>query len=248
MRLDQFLVQEGLAKSRSQARELIEAGLVSVNGSQATKVSQKCEPATQVEVKETDITKYVSRAGMKLQNALEHLDLSVEKYICLDVGISTGGFTDCLLKRGADKVVGIDVGHSQLSEKLSTNDNVVSFDGVNAKDLLEREDILKEISKLNLIVMDVSFISITKIIPSLKEICKMRPAKLLSLVKPQFELEKKNLNKQGIVKDSNDYEVVENKIHHCLSENGFKVLNYFSSNLKGGDGNEEFFVYAEISS
>lgn len=247
MRLDQLLIQKGFARSRSQAKELIKKSLVKVDGVLANKASQECSSDQKLEILESDLTRFVSRAGLKMQNAISKLKLDITGKTVLDIGLSTGGFSDCLLQSGAKKIVGIDVGHSQLANELKTDPRLISFDGINAKALSSHDEVLRELDDLDLIVMDVSFISITKIIPELDFLFREKKIELLSLVKPQFELEKKNLNKQGIVKNTEDYEIVKKNVLNCFAKNSLELIDYFSSGIEGGDGNEEFFVYAKKS-
>lgn len=249
MRADQALVEQGLATSRSQAQQLIEAGLVVVISPQASeqtikKASQQVPQGSAFKLKETNLTKYVSRGGVKLEGAIQRTKLNVTGSNTLDVGISTGGFTDCLLQNGAQKVVGVDVGHKQLAEKLRKDSRVVCLEGINARELSAATlSSLGENTNFDIIVVDVSFISLNLILPRLQPLLR-KEGKLLALVKPQFEVGADNLGKGGIVKDSSLYKIVENKIRSTCKEVGFEVEDYFESSIEGGDGNKEFFVFA----
>jgi 23S rRNA (cytidine1920-2'-O)/16S rRNA (cytidine1409-2'-O)-methyltransferase len=245
MRLDQKLVELGLARSRSQAKEMIEAGYVSLNGELQLKASSKVSDTDSLKVKESELTKYVSRAGLKLEAALERVGLSVNTLKVLDVGLSTGGFSDCLLQKGVSTIVGVDVGHNQLADSLKNDERLLSYEGVNAKELSQNPEILEKIKDIDLIVMDVSFISILKIIPEFAKCGFSKRPALLSLVKPQFELSKKDLNKQGLVKEESKYLEIKENIIFELKNWKYEVEDYFPSPIKGGDGNKEFFVYAK---
>lgn len=245
-RADQALVEQGLASSRTQAQQLIEAGQVFKieNGRElaVTKSSQKIEDPQNLRVKEGAVQKYVSRGGLKLEGALQHCHLDVAGSLALDVGISTGGFTDCLLKSGAAKVIGVDVGHSQLDPRLKNDSRVVCLEGINARDLTAATlSSLSENMTFDIIVVDVSFISLTLILPKLPELLKQN-GKILALVKPQFEVGASNLGKGGVVKDSSLYKEVEEKIRATCAQLALKVEDYFESSIEGGDGNKEFFV------
>jgi 23S rRNA (cytidine1920-2'-O)/16S rRNA (cytidine1409-2'-O)-methyltransferase len=187
--------------------------------------------------------KYVSRAGLKLEGALQRTDLSVEKLICLDVGQSTGGFSDVLLAKGAAEVVGFDVGHGQLHARLRSHPRLKSFEGVNARDAAEHPILRGYLNKADLVVGDVSFISLRILLPELTAFLVPR-GRMLFLVKPQFELARSHLNKKGVVRDAGDYERVEESIRSAVADQGLKLVDYFESCIVGQDGNREFFAYA----
>ncbi|MFO1369347.1 MAG: TlyA family RNA methyltransferase [Marinagarivorans sp.] len=248
-RLDQLLVQQGFAHSRTQAQKLIASRCVEVFTQGLWQVCSK--PASQFDtapnlrIAALDELQFASRAGLKLQRALEQLNWTVEGD-WLDVGQSTGGFTDCLLKAGARQVVGIEVGRDQLIERLRSDPRVKCLEGINARALpLEQLHPLAP-SGFTGAVMDVSFISQTLIHP---ELAKLMPpgSRLVSLVKPQFEAGPEFLGKGGIVSDPAAYERVQEKITASLLSEGFKVLDYFASAITGGDGNREFFVAAYLA-
>jgi 23S rRNA (cytidine1920-2'-O)/16S rRNA (cytidine1409-2'-O)-methyltransferase len=270
MRADVLLVQRGLAPSRARAQRMIEAGHVYVReGAQRVaigKPSASVGDDVEVEVANNELERYVSRGGLKLEGALEHVGLNVEGLRCLDVGQSTGGFTDCLLQRGAVHVVGVDVGHDQLHAKLRSDPRVTCIEGVNARALdaetvgvacrnqtlaIERHPLTQSSVAANrfyklfdLIVADVSFISLTKVLPQWSALLAAN-GRVLSLVKPQFEVGAENLGKGGIVRDESLYPVVEATIRDACANAKLDVIDYFASSIVGGDGNREFFVYAK---
>lgn len=251
-RLDIWLTEKGLASSRTHAQEVIEAGQVFLNSPQARKILKK--PSLSMSSEEADLlivedgaaTRFVSRGGLKLEGALAHVGLNVTGLQALDVGISTGGFTDCLLQNQVTSVLGVDVGHGQVHKSLAGHPRLKVFEGVNARQLSQESLVRNAMPSggFDLIVMDVSFISISLIIPELPLFLKSG-GHLLSLVKPQFEVGIDGLSKGGIVKDISKFAEVETKIKASCVAAGFKVLDYFSSPILGKDGNSEFFIYAQ---
>lgn len=250
MRLDVYLVEKGLAQSRTHAQELIEAGQVFQLEATSKKILKKASTSVtndmNIAVEAGPANRFVSRGGLKLEGALQELGVSVQNLQVLDVGISTGGFTDCLLQKGAEFVLGVDVGHGQVNPELLKNKKLRVIEGVNARNLSHEETVLKATPQENfdLIVMDVSFISITLIIPELLSFLKPQ-GRILSLVKPQFEVGVEGLGKGGIVKDPSLYAEVETKIRKVCAESSLKVLNYISSPIEGKDGNKEFFILCQ---
>lgn len=251
MRVDQMLLDRGLVKSRTQSQRLIKDGKVQVRVAQAwesvKKPSAEYDHDCEFRIDENDEQRFVSRAGLKLNAALDHLGLSVEGQQALDVGQSTGGFSDCLIQAGVGMVVGIDVGHGQLAPSLKEKNNVICIEGINAREL--EPSLLMQacaIEKFDLIVMDVSFISQTKILPRLSGLLAPE-GKLLSLVKPQFEVGPQGLGKGGIVKNESWYPHVQTQLISTAGALGFQVIDYFESAIQGGDGNREFFMYAQHS-
>ncbi|MEY4616758.1 MAG: hypothetical protein RJB66_1718 [Pseudomonadota bacterium] len=252
--MDQWLSNRGLANSRTHAATLIEQGQVQVfqnqtsNWHTVTKPSQKISeetPTDWVRVLEGPGNRYVSRGGLKLEGALAHIHLPVQGLRVLDVGVSTGGFSDCCLQGGASNVVGIDVGHGQLAEALNKQKNFSHVEGINAKNLPDyRASIPALQTPFDLIVGDLSFISITAILPHLTAFLGPQGC-ILFLVKPQFELDSRALNKNGVVKDPRSYDIVKAKILECCERSGLKVDDYFSSSIEGKDGNKEFFLFAK---
>jgi 23S rRNA (cytidine1920-2'-O)/16S rRNA (cytidine1409-2'-O)-methyltransferase len=189
-------------------------------------------------------SRYVSRGGLKLEGALQATGVQVQGLRCLDVGQSTGGFTDCLLQQGAEQVVGIDVGHAQVHPRIRDNERVVCIEGVNARELEPGDERVPDaLEGFDLMVGDVSFISLTLVLPGVVHLLKPT-GQLLMLVKPQFELQPGQVGKGGIVKDDSLYGFVENRVRTTLAELGLKVTDWLDSPIEGGDGNREFFVQA----
>lgn len=246
-RIDQIIVDLGLAKSRSHAQKKIELGCVFVRMDghlhHVAKASETFHEPFAVEVRKSTIDQYVSRGGLKLEGACEHLQLKVRGFDCLDVGASTGGFTDYLLQKGAASVLCLDAGMGQLESSVQKDSRVRSFEKVNCR-YPDQLELSVGQGRFDLIVMDVSFISATLIFPNLKKYLKNKGG-LLSLVKPQFELGPEALNRSGLVKEVSQYPQVEKKIKENLHNSGFEVLDYFQSTELGGDGNVEFFVFAK---
>jgi 23S rRNA (cytidine1920-2'-O)/16S rRNA (cytidine1409-2'-O)-methyltransferase len=243
VRVDALLVQQGLAPSRTTAQRLIEAGRVKVGagGTAISKPSLLLPADTGLVVTPAKDAEYVSRGGLKLAGALLHTRIDVRGRDCLDVGQSTGGFTDCLLQHGAAHVAGIDVGHGQLHPQLVADPRIESLEGINAR-ALEKSALAGR--QFDLIVADVSFISLTLIIPQLPQLL-TRLGDLLLLVKPQFEVGRENIGKGGIVSDATLYPQVHDKLAACCTAHHLTVVDWFDSPITGGDGNREFFLYAK---
>lgn len=239
-RIDLILVERGLADSRSRAQELVRTGLVRVAGAAVSKPSSEFSADAPVEVTSA-LFPWVSRGGVKLDHALQEFSISAKGRVCLDLGASTGGFTDVLLQRGAEKVYAVDVGHGQLHEKLRADPRVVSLEGLHAKDL-SAENIPEP---AGLIAVDVSFISLKKVLPF--AVARAGGAcDLVALIKPQFEAGRGNLGKGGIVKD----EALQRQI--CADIQAFiegelrwDVKGTIKSPITGGDGNAEFLIAAQ---
>ncbi len=250
MRLDLYLVQNKLAGSRTQAQDFIANGFVSLVVDDKKKILDKSnyivKEADKISVESNRLQKFVSRAGLKIEFALNKLNIDVSGKTVLDVGQSTGGFTDCLLQRKAAAIIGIDVGHDQLHETLKKNPKVVSFENFNVKDLSINTSFLRAVDqyKFNLVVADVSFISITKVIPSIANFI-AAGTEYLILVKPQFECGRENLDRHGIVTDSKVYETVEKDVKAAALTYFKNVEQYFSCEILGKDGNQEFFIYGK---
>ncbi len=249
MRADQLLVHRGIAATRSQAQRVLQADGVQVREHGVWKVLVKgATLAEDAEIKLTDNDelKYVSRGGLKLAGALAHTQLLLSGKTVLDVGQSTGGFTDCALQHGAANIVGVDVGHGQLAASLKNHPQVTAIEGINARHITAAA--LAEYcpkAGFGVIVGDVSFISLTLVLPALVPLLSQQ-GQLLFLVKPQFELQPEQLAKGGIVRDATLYATVEQRIRSACATCGLVVLDYFESVITGGDGNREFFVYAAI--
>ena len=240
MRLDEYVHIHGYTESRSKAQDIILAGCVFVNGVKVTSKAQKVKDTDNIEVLQN--RKYVSRAGDKLEKAFLDFNISVENKICLDIGASTGGFTDCLLQHGAKKVYSLDVGHNQLVYKLRNDSRVVSIEDFNAKDI-KREMFNDCIPSI--VVSDVSFISISKIAPIIyKELYDLEF--WISLVKPQFEAERGEVSKGGIIKDDNLRDKILNNAISRILDCGFKEVNRTVSPIKGSKGNIEYLAYFVI--
>jgi 23S rRNA (cytidine1920-2'-O)/16S rRNA (cytidine1409-2'-O)-methyltransferase len=189
-------------------------------------------------------SRFVSRGGLKLEGALNATGLQVKGLRCLDVGQSTGGFTDCLLQNGAAEVVGVDVGHAQVHPRIREDERVLCIEGVNARDLTPGDERIPDaLEGFDLIVGDVSFISLTLVLPGVVHLLKPT-GQLLMLVKPQFELQPGQVGKGGIVKDERLYPFIENRVRTALTDLGMQVTAWLSSPIEGGDGNREFFVQA----
>jgi len=240
-RADQLLVERGLAPSRTVAQRLIEAGRVSWSGGTIAKVSLVLPENAELAVADDATDRYVSRGGIKLAGALAHTKLAVRGKTCLDVGQSTGGFTDCLLQAGAASVAGVDVGHGQLHTKLATDPRVTSLEGVNARELQKSAVATRH---YGLIVADLSFISLTLVLPQLPAL--LEPdGDMLLLVKPQFEVGPEHVGKGGIVRDASRYPQVEAKLRQAAEAAGLRVVDYFDSPIAGTDGNREFFIWTK---
>lgn len=262
MRIDQLLVERGLAASRSQAQRLIAAGVQwrtppgalptavveavksSVDWRTINKNKDEVPSDADIVLLDDSESKYVSRGGLKLEGALLSSGLSVAGLRCMDVGQSTGGFTECLLLNGAAEVVGIDVGHGQVHPRVRDDKRVICIEGVNARELMPDDERIPDAEVgFDVLVGDVSFISLTMVLPGVVPF--LNPGgQLLMLVKPQFELQPENIGKNGLVKDPAMYPVIEKRIRKSLSELGLKVTGWYDSTIDGGDGNREFFVQA----
>jgi 23S rRNA (cytidine1920-2'-O)/16S rRNA (cytidine1409-2'-O)-methyltransferase len=275
MRIDQLLVQNQLASTRSQAQRLIADGVEWQQGDTWKRVAKNGDDVPEdapVRLLNDAEARYVSRGGLKLEAALMHLGLDVTGLACLDVGQSTGGFTDCLLQHGAVSVVGVDVGSAQLHPQLRTDPRVLCVEKVNARALVaddliaayedsvgadgmfddEDDDDLAEsfeaeakgfVPPFDLVVADLSFISQTLVLPAVVPLLKSGGT-LLTLVKPQFELQPGQVGKGGIVKDASMYLLVEQRLRDACAGLGLMVTAWFDSPISGGDGNREFFICA----
>ncbi len=248
MRVDQLLVERGLAASRSQAQRLIASGVQWRVGASAwrrvAKNGDELPAAAELLVLDEAEARYVSRGGLKLEGALNAAGWDVAGWRCLDVGQSTGGFTDCLLQRGAAQVVGLDVGHGQLHARLRSDPRVVCLEGLNARELQPADARLPDAAQgFDLVVGDVSFISLTLVLPGVVPQLKAG-GHLLMLVKPQFELQPGQIGKGGIVREPALYALVEARIREACAALGLQVQAWQDSAIEGGDGNREFFVQA----
>lgn len=235
-RLDIYLVENGIYASRARAKRAIEEGLVSVNGRVVRKPAVEIFENDRVEAG-ADPVPFVSRGGFKLQGALEMYPVNLEGRVCLDVGASTGGFTQVLLQHGAKSVTAVDVGHCQLHEDLVHDSRVENLEGTDIRNL----DTGKYGNYFDFAGIDVSFISLTYILPSVSGYLKSG-AVCAALVKPQFELGKNALNKKGIVKQEKLLSQAVKKVTECGEICGFRILKTGESPVRGGDGNREFLV------
>ena len=238
-RLDVLLVSQGLAASREKAKAIIMSGNVLVNGQREDKARTMIDVKAEITVKGGQL-KYVSRGGLKLEKAMSHFDLTLEGRVCMDVGASTGGFTDCMLQNGAVKVYSVDVGHGQLDWKLRNDPRVVCMEKTNIR-YVTPEDID---DALDFASVDVSFISLTKILEPARNLLK-DGGQMVCLIKPQFEAGREKVGKKGVVRDKAVHlEVVERIVTFAL-EHGFSVHHLSYSPIKGPEGNIEYLVHIE---
>lgn len=237
MRIDLYLYSNGYVKSRQKAKNLIENGCVCVDGKTVNKPSYDIDELISHEIDVSDNCIYVSRGGLKLEGILNHAEIQVNDKICLDIGASTGGFTDCLLKHGAKKVFALDSGSNQLDSDLRNDSRVVSIENFNA-----RNDICEIINeKIDVITIDVSFISQTLIIPSAFKTLN-DDGIYISLIKPQFEVGKSGVGKGGIVKDKRFKRLAVERVIECASTYGYFCSSFIKSPILGGDGNTEYLA------
>ena len=264
MRIDQLLVSRGLASTRSQAQRLIASGVRWRNEGAWKRVAKNGDEVSsdaEIELLDNAEARFVSRGGLKLEGALKHVGLELSELVCLDLGQSTGGFTDCLLQRGASRVVGIDVGYGQLHEQLRADTRVTCLERVNARsvtmaeigaamagpdvsdDFVDIADLEEVAVEFDVIVGDLAFISQTLVLPAVVPMLKPAGA-VLMLVKPQFELQPGQVGKGGIVTDAALYDFVQQRVTTAHQDLGLTVKAYFESSIQGGDGNREFFIYS----
>lgn len=239
-RLDNYLVEEGYVESRTKAQALIMQGVVHVDGQRVDKAGSLVKEGSVVDVNDSS-QKFVGRGGYKLEASLDHFGIDVSGLIALDVGASTGGFTDCLLQRGASKVYAVDVGYGQLDWKLRNDERVVVKEKINAR-YLKPEDIGEPI---DIAVIDVSFISLTMVIPPLKDILKPG-GYIAALIKPQFEVGKGQVGKGGIVRDESKHQEVVEKVQSFLESTGYEIKGVIPSPILGTEGNKEFLIAATL--
>ncbi len=240
-RLDVAVFEQGFAPSREKAKAIIMAGQVYVNNQKADKAGFEVKPEDKIEVRGNTL-KYVSRGGLKLEKAMKSFPINLEGKCCMDVGASTGGFTDCMLQNGAAKVYAIDVGYGQLAWKLRTDERVVNLERTNFRYCTEEQ----VPDKIDFASVDVSFISLKLILPVLNTLLKEN-GEAVCLIKPQFEAGKEKVGKKGVVRDLNVHkEVVENVVSLAL-DNGFDVLGLDFSPVKGPEGNIEYLIYIRKS-
>ncbi len=248
-RIDQLLVQRQFASSRSQAQRLIAAGVQWRSGEHWHRVTKNGEEVpldAEIVLLNVSEARYVSRGGLKLEAALQTAGLAVSGWHCLDVGQSTGGFTDCLLQAGVRSVVGVDVGSAQLHARLRADNRVICLENTNARSLTPEVLLLAGVQEIHfdLLVADVSFISQTLVLPAVVPLLKPH-AWLVSLVKPQFELQPSQVGKGGIVKDTALFSLVEQRLRAACVNLGLTVIHWQESPITGGDGNREFLMVAQ---
>jgi len=247
MRLDVELVNRKLVKTRQRSQGLISAGLVYVDGKKAVKSSQSVDENSRIEIKGNDIP-YVGRGGLKLEKALKEFKIDVKDKVCVDIGSSTGGFTDCLLQNGAKKVFAVDCGYGQLDWKLRNDSRVVVMEKINARELtkqslIERDpSLFSESAGITLITIDVSFISLKKILPVAKSIIE-NEGEVVALIKPQFEVGKGEVGKGGVVRDEEKRKKAVEDISNFAKGLGFGIIGITQSPIKGGKGNVEYLIY-----
>ncbi len=238
-RLDVLMVQRNLAESREKAKALIMSGIVYVNGQKEDKAGTSFEETVQIEVRGSTL-KYVSRGGLKLEKAMSHFGVELAGKVCMDVGASTGGFTDCMLQNGAVKVYAVDVGHGQLAWKLRNDDRVICMEKTNIR-YVTPEDIGDRIEFASI---DVSFISLTKVLGPVKQLL-TRNGQVVCLIKPQFEAGREKVGKKGVVREKSVHlEVIEMVMGYARTI-GFGILGLEFSPIKGPEGNIEYLLYLQ---
>ena len=241
-RLDVLLTEQGYADTRSKAQAIIMAGQVYVNGQKADKPGISYEETVQLEVR-GETCPYVSRGGLKLEKALRDFGVKPVGYVCSDSGASTGGFTDCLLQQGAKKVFAIDVGYGQLDWKIRSDERVVVMERTNIR-YVTPEDLGEP---LDLSVIDVSFIGLEIVLPTIKNLLKPGSGQVLCLIKPQFEADKENVGKKGVVRDPKIHQMVLDNFVALVKRLGFTILGLTFSPVKGPEGNIEFLGHLTLA-
>ena len=238
-RLDVLLVNRNLAESREKAKAIIMSGIVYVDGQKEDKAGTMFEDTVSVEVRGHTLA-YVSRGGLKLEKAMTHFGVTLNGKICMDVGASTGGFTDCMLQNGAVKVYSVDVGHGQLAWKLRNDERVVCMEKTNIR-YVTPEDIPDRIQFASI---DVSFISLTKVLGPVKELL-TEDGQIVCLIKPQFEAGREKVGKKGVVREKSTHLAVIESVIDFAKSIGFGILNLEFSPIKGPEGNIEYLLYLQ---
>lgn len=238
MRLDVYLTEKGICRSRSAAQQLINLGGVTVNGKTAVKNSLEVADSDEVKIVELMLPKYVGRGGQKLERALELWSVDLDGKVCLDIGSSTGGFTDCMLQSGAARVFAVDVGSGQLNEKLRADERVISLENTDIRDFTFNK---YDISAAEFIGTDVSFISLKLVLPHIYRLL-AEGGKAVALIKPQFEAGRGSLSKKGIVRDEKTRLRCVEEIKRFAEQCGFTVMGTSVSPITGGDGNIEYLL------
>ncbi|MFP5264255.1 MAG: TlyA family RNA methyltransferase [Blastocatellia bacterium] len=239
-RLDKIVLDRGLAESRTRAQAMILAGVILVGDQRADKPGQMVDPGAEIRVK-GETPRYVSRGGLKLEAALGEFGVDPAGMTCVDVGASTGGFTDCLLQHGAARVWAIDVGHNQLSWRIRQDTRVVVLEGRNARELDPEQFPVR----FDLATVDVIFISLTKVLPAIAA-CLKEDAECIALIKPQFEVGKGEVGKSGVVTDPNKHRRVLCEVLRSAAATGFAVINLIESPILGAEGNREFLAHLKL--
>ncbi len=242
IRLDKLLHERKLTESREKARALIMAGKILVNKEKADKPGTMYNEDVEIEIIGEKL-RYVSRGGLKLEKALEVFPINLENKVLLDIGASTGGFTDCALQNGSAKVYAVDVGYGQLDWKLRSDERVITMERTNAR-YLEKEMFPDEI---DFVTTDVAFISLTKILPAIKRVLKSDQGEAVVLIKPQFEAGREKVGKKGVVKDPAVHIEVIDKIINFSKEEGFIIKGLTFSPIKGPEGNIEYLLWLGTS-
>jgi 23S rRNA (cytidine1920-2'-O)/16S rRNA (cytidine1409-2'-O)-methyltransferase len=238
IRLDRLLVERGLVESRERGHALILAGQVLVQGQKQDKAGALVPEDAELRIL-GEVLPYVSRGGLKLEGALQGFKIPVEGKTALDVGASTGGFTDCLLQHGANKVYAVDVGYGQLAWKIRQDPRVIVIERVNIRDIAS--SLIPEL--IDIVVIDVSFISLEKVIPSILKFLKPG-SEIIALIKPQFEVGREQVGKGGIVRDEAARSAAVDRVTEFIRGSGFEVKDVIPSPITGQDGNVEFLMYA----
>ena len=238
-RLDTELVQRSLTKSRTSAQSLIKDGKVYVNGTMVLKSSHEVTHTDEITLK-GDLPKYVGRGGIKLEKALTDFNIALDNCVCIDAGASTGGFTDCMLQNGAAWIYAVDVGSSQLDEKLRADKRVISLENLDIRNAAEKIP-----EKADVITIDVSFISLKLVLPETKKLLKANGS-VIALIKPQFEVGKIGLGKHGVVKDEALRQQAVDSIKLFAANSGFTVNGVITSPIKGGEGNIEYLIHLSL--
>jgi 23S rRNA (cytidine1920-2'-O)/16S rRNA (cytidine1409-2'-O)-methyltransferase len=239
LRLDAAVFERGLAESREKAKAYIMAGVVYVNNEKADKAGMPVKPDDNIEVRSNPL-KYVSRGGLKLEKAMKSFEISLNDLVCMDIGASTGGFTDCMLKNGARKVYSVDVGYGQLAWSLRQDERVVNMERTNIR-YVERENIDDD---LDFFSVDVSFISLKKVLPVAYKLLKEN-GKGACLIKPQFEAGREKVGKKGVVRDISVHKEVIENVLAFTKEIGFCIKGLDFSPIKGPEGNIEYLMFVE---
>lgn len=236
-RIDILLVEKGLAESREKAKRLIMAGIVYIDNEKIDKSGTKVDIESEIVVKGNPLP-YVSRGGLKLEKALNEFPITVEDKVALDIGASTGGFSDCMLQNGAKKIYAIDVGYGQLDWKVRSNDKVVPMDRTNIRYVTQKD--IDELAQF--VSIDVSFISLKLVLPVVKELTEEN-VDIVALIKPQFEAGRDKVGKKGVIKDKKVHKEVIREIYEFCKKIGLNIVGLTFSPVKGAEGNREYLAH-----